>query len=121
MTTWLELILAVLSLAVVLVALWYVVRDRRVDPPIFAVVAVWWLACLVQLCYGLVALARTDEDVSGLVFVGYLVGLAAIPPVAWWWARGEPSRAGTGVLVVAGVVVPVLVLRLDAIWGAPGA
>jgi hypothetical protein len=34
------------------------------------------------------------------------------------WALGERSRAGTAVLVVAGIVVPVLVLRLDQIWTA---
>ena len=58
-----------------------------------------------------------DEDVNGVVFVLYLLGLAATPPVAAWWARGEPSRAGSGVVVVAGLLVPFLLLRLDTLWG----
>jgi hypothetical protein len=50
------------------------------------------------------------------VFVLYLLGLVAVAPLAAWWARGEPSRAGAGVVVVAGLLVPFLLLRLDALW-----
>ena len=57
------------------------------------------------------------RDVHALVFVLYLLGLVAVPPLAAWWARGEPSRAGAGVVVVAGLLVPFLLLRLDTLWG----
>lgn len=121
MTTWLQIVLVALSLVVAVMAAAYVVRDRTVDPPIFAATTLWWLGCLVQVGSGLVAWVRTDAEVSGPVFVGYLLSLAVIPPAAWWWARGEPSRAGTAVLLVAALVVPVLLLRLDSIWDAAGA
>ncbi len=116
MTGWLRIALTVLSLLVAAIAGWYVVRDRRPDRPLLAAVAVLGLGTLVQLVYGVVALARTDHDVNGIVFVLYLLGLVAIPPAAAWWARGEPSRAGTGVVVVAGLLVPFMLLRLDTLW-----
>ena len=120
MTPWLQTALTVVSLLVALLAVVYVVRDRPIDRLLLAAMAVLWLGCLLQLVTGVVNLARTDEDVSGVLFVAYLVGLVAVPPLAVAWARGEPSRAGTGVLVLAGVLVPFLLLRLHAIWIAPG-
>jgi hypothetical protein len=116
-TGWLQTALTVLSLLVALLAVVYVVRDRRADRALVAAVAVLWVGTLVQLGYGVVALARTDHDVHGTVFVLYLLGLVAVPPAAAWWARGEPSRAGAGVVVVAGLLVPFLLLRLDTLWG----
>ena len=116
MTGWLQIALTVLSLAVALLALVYVVRDRR---PIASSSRDRRALGrhLVQLVYGLVALAGTERDVHGVVFVLYLLGLVATPPLAAWWARGEPSRAGSGVVVVAGLLVPFLLLRLDTLWG----
>jgi hypothetical protein len=116
-TAWLQISLTVLSLLVALLAIGYVVRDRAPDRLLLGAVGVLGLGCLVQLVVGIVLLAGTDEDVRGLVFVLYLLGVAVVPPVAAWWARGEPSRAGTGVVVVAGLLVPFLLLRLDTLWG----
>jgi hypothetical protein len=112
----LQLALSVLSAAVALVALAYVVLDRRADRVLRGVVALLWLGTIVQLVYGLARLPSADDDVHGVVFVLYLLGLAAVPPAAAWWARGEPSRAGAGVVVVAGLLVPFLLLRLSTLW-----
>jgi hypothetical protein len=116
-TGWLQTALTVLSLLVALLAIWYVVRDRAPDRLLLAALAVLGVGCLVQLVVGLVLLPGADEDVRGVVFVLYLLGLVAVPPIAAWWTRGEPSRAGTGVVVVAALLVPFLLLRLDTIWG----
>ena len=113
----LQIALSVLSLAVALLAVVYVVRDRAPDRVLLGAVGVLGIGCLVQLVVGLVLLPGAEEDVHGVVFVLYLLGLAAIPPLAAWWARGEPSRAGSGVVVVAGLLVPFLLLRLDTLWG----
>ena len=96
----------------------YVVRDRSADrvpgrPDRRAL----WLGTLVAAGLGVVQLPGAEDDVNGVVFVLYLLGLVATPPVAAWWARGEPSRAGAGVVVVAGLLVPFLLLRLDTLWG----
>ena len=69
---------------------------------------------------GIVQLAQGDGDgVNGLVFVGYLLGTLLFVPAAAWWALGERSRAGTAALIVVGLVVPVLILRLQQIWTPP--
>ena len=119
MTDWLQISLSVLSLTVALLAIAYVTRDRSPDRTLLIAVGVLGLGCLVQLVVGLALLPGADDrgdDVNKVVFVLYLLGLVAVPPVAAWWARGEPSRAGTGVVVVAGLLVPFLLLRLDTIW-----
>jgi hypothetical protein len=112
----LQVAVSAVAVAVALVALWYVVSNRRTDRVLAAAVGVLWLATLVQLVYGVVALVGTDRDVRGVVFVLYLLGLAATPPAAAWWAAGEPSRAGSGVVVVAALLVPFMLLRLSTLW-----
>ena len=109
--------LTALSLLVALVAAVYVVRDRSADGFLVGLVAVLFVGTLAQLVYGIVRLPDADGDVNEVVFVLYLLGLVATPPVAAWWARGEPSRAGAGVVVVAALLVPFLLLRLDTLWG----
>ena len=117
MTDWLQVSLSVLAVLVAAIALVYVVRDRAADRLLLGAIGVLWLGTLVQLVVGVVELPGADEDVNAVVFVLYLVGLAATPPIAAWWARGEPSRAGSAVVVVAGLLVPFLLLRLDTLWG----
>ncbi len=116
MTDWLQVSLSVLSLLVAALALVYVARDRAADRVLFVAVGLLGLGTLVQLVVGVAKLPGADGDVNGVVFVLYLLGLVATPPVAAWWARGEPSRAGSGVVVVAGLLVPFLLLRLDTLW-----
>ncbi len=116
-TDWLQISLSVLSLLVALLAFGYVVRDRAPDRLLLAAVGALGLGCLVQLVVGLVLLPGADDDVHRVVFVLYLLGLGAVPPLSAWWARGEPSRAGSGVVVAAGLLVPFLLLRLDTLWG----
>ncbi len=113
----LQVALTIASLAVAALAAVYVVRDRRADRLLVVAIGVLWLGTLVQLVYGIVRLPDADDDVHDVVFVLYLLGLAALPPAAAWWARGEPSRAGSGVVVVLGLLVPVLLVRLGTLWG----
>ena len=56
--------------------------------------------------------------VNVAAYVGYLVGALVILPVAFLWSIGERTRSGTGVLLVAVLVVPVLFLRLHQLWAA---
>jgi hypothetical protein len=71
---------------------------------------------LVQCVVGIVQLVTGDHDVPAFTFVGYLVGALLILPVGTLWALAEPTRSGTAVLVVATLVVPVLILRLEQVW-----
>ncbi|MBF4761944.1 hypothetical protein ISU07_02285 [Nocardioides islandensis] len=112
----LRVVLTALSLLVALVALVYVVRDRSADRFLVGLVGVLFVGTLAQLVYGVSRLPDAEHDVHKVVFVLYLLGLVAVPPLAAWWARGEPSRAGAAVVVVAGLLVPFLLLRLDTLW-----
>jgi hypothetical protein len=114
---WLQTTLTLLSLLLAVVAGVYVALDRVVDRWLLNGWVLLELGLLAQVVAGIVLLAGTDRDVSGITFVGYLLAVLLVPPVAVWWAIGERSRAGTAVLVAAGLVVPVLILRLDQIWG----
>ena len=108
--------LSALSLLVAVVAAVYVARDRSADRFLVGLVGVLFVGTLIQLVYGISQLGNAEEDVNKVVFVLYLVGLVATPPVAAVWARGEPSRAGAGVVVVAALLIPFLLLRLDTLW-----
>ena len=98
--------------------LWLVVRDERPNDPLALGLAVVEVALLVQLVAGIVLLTRSDGDVSGVTFVGYLVGVLVVLPAGLLWSLGEKSRSGTAVLLVALLVVAFLEVRLGQIWSA---
>jgi hypothetical protein len=117
-TDWIQAALSVLSLLLALMALVYVVLDRVADRWLVGAAGVVLLGTLVALVDGVIVLIGTDREVSAATFVGYLIGLVLIPPAATLWALGERSRGGTAVLIVAGLLIPFMLLRLDMIWTA---
>lgn len=56
-----------------------------------------------------------DEPV---LFFSYLVAVLLILPVALLLLWAEPDRFGSLVIVVGGLVLAVLVVRLQQLWGA---
>ncbi|MFY0408267.1 hypothetical protein [Solicola sp. PLA-1-18] len=107
---------AVVALLVGLAAGWLMVRDHRVNNPLFYAAAALEVLLLALLVTGCVALSRTDRDVDGVTFVSYLVTVAVIPPAAILWGIAEKSRWGTGVVVVGMITVAALCARLTDIW-----
>ncbi|MCX6395448.1 MAG: hypothetical protein NTV23_03065 [Propionibacteriales bacterium] len=104
--------LAALSLVV------EIVRDRQPgNVSFFALVAIE-LGLLVQLVWGIVRVVDDHRGVDVGTYVGYLLGALVLLPVGYLWSVSEKNRGGTGVLLVAVVVVPVLLLRLHGIWSA---
>lgn len=93
-----------------------IVRDRRPGPVTYALLALVELGLVAQLVLGVVRVLDDHEGVSVGTYVGYLVGALVILPLAAGWAWAERTRAGTGVLLVAVVVLPVLFVRLHDIW-----
>jgi len=106
---------AMLGMAVLLV------KDEVAGDLMFGFLALVELVLLVQLVAGCVALAGTDREVSGVLFVSYLVGILLALPIGAGWSLVERSRSGTGVLLVAALTVVALEVRLDAIWAGAGA
>ena len=109
----------VLSAATVVVLGVLLVRDHAAQDRTFVLLAATEVVLVVQLVVGLVALAGTDRDVSGPLFVSYLVGVLFALPIGAFWSLAERTRSGTGVLLVAVLTVVALEVRLDAIWGGP--
>ena len=65
---------------------------------------------------GIVQMADSDRSFARVEFVGYLAGTLAILPLAYYWAWGEKSRAGTVVIALAFLITPVMVLRIQQVW-----
>lgn len=110
-----------LTALVAVLVVWLVVlvaRGRQPDDWLYGALALLELGLVAQLVVGLVRLGGEHEGVNVAAYVGYLVGSLVILPAAFLWSVGERTRAGTGVLLVAVVVVPVLFLRLHQLWSA---
>ncbi|KRV50498.1 hypothetical protein AQ490_15575 [Wenjunlia vitaminophila] len=75
---------------------------------------------LVQLAVGIAAVAGGDPDAKAM-FLLYLLGCALLPPAAGFLALVERTRWGSAVVAVAGLLLPVLVVRLQQIWDGAGA
>jgi hypothetical protein len=118
MTT--PLLATVLDIAAVAGALWSFVLLLLKRPAgllvLLGFLGLIELGLLVQAVLGLVALAGDHRPIESVTFVCYLIGSLLILPAAAWWARTEKSRWGVGVLLVACLVVPVMILRMNQVW-----
>lgn len=114
----LQFILIACCLILAAVVTVYVVRDREPDWTLLAVTGFVEVLTLVQTVIGLVQISRGDHQVAGAVFVGYLLSIAVILPIAFFWALAERSRGSTAVMLVAALTVAFLVVRLGQVWGA---
>jgi len=117
----LQTTLIVVSLLLAAVATAHVALDRPTGGLLLVMAAVLELGFLAQAVIGIAPLVSGDRDVNGPVFVGYLLAAAIFLLLATLWALGERSRGGTAVLVVAGLVLPVLVIRIQQVWTPTGA
>lgn len=111
----------VLSAVVLVGIVVLLLRDEPAGDVMFALLALLEVVLLVQLVVGAVALSGTEREVSGVLFVSYLVGVALALPIGAFWSLAERSRAGTAVLAMAALTVIALELRLQTIWGGAGA
>lgn len=84
------------------------------------VIALLEVGLLGQAVTGVVNVLGTDRELDRPTFIGYLIAAAVVLPIGGFWALGERSRWGAGVLVVACLSVPVLILRLNQLWAGHG-
>jgi hypothetical protein len=105
-------------------AVWLVgliVRDRSPGHVLLNLLAVVEVGMLVHLVLGIVRVTGdAPEGVSVWEYIGYLVGALLLIPAGVIWSSGERSRGGTGVLLVAVLLVPFMFVRLADIWAAGG-
>jgi hypothetical protein len=111
----------VVTAACLVSAIWLVVllvRDRTPERRLLNLMLGVEVLLLVHLVLGIVKVTGAPSGVSVWEYVGYLVGAVLIVPVGVIWSSGEQTRGGTGVLLVAVLVVPFMFLRLADIWAA---
>ncbi|HET6667476.1 MAG TPA: hypothetical protein VFG98_09375 [Intrasporangium sp.] len=117
--TQLQIAIAVACGVAALLVLVQIVRDRRVNKPIVAILALIEVGLVVNLALGIRWLTGDRPDIPALTYLGYLVASLAVLPLAWGWSWAERSRSGTAVLLLGLVVVPYLFVRLHDI-ATPG-
>jgi hypothetical protein len=116
----LQTVLIVCSLLLTLVTLVYVVLNREPDWTLLGITGVVELLALAQAVIGVVQVVRGDHQVEAAVFIGYLLAILVILPLAFFWSLAERSRGATAVLAVGAFTVAFLVLRVVQVWTAGG-
>jgi hypothetical protein len=105
-------------------AVWLVVllvRDRTPDRILLNALAGLELGLVVHLVVGIVHVTSdAPSGVSTWEYIGYLIGAALFVPVGVVWSSGEKSRGGTGVLLLAVLLIPFMFVRLADIWAGGG-
>ncbi|MBM9509827.1 hypothetical protein [Actinacidiphila acididurans] len=93
-------------------------RDSPTKDWHFGGMAVVTLVALLQLVISVVQLARGERPEQGLaVFLAYLIGAACTIPAAAFMSLAERTRWGSAIVAAGGIILAVLELRLDQIWG----
>ncbi|WP_367138312.1 hypothetical protein [Saccharothrix sp. HUAS TT1] len=115
--------LTVLALVAALWSLVLVIADRPITLAtkptlgLAAAVVLLEVGLLVQAIAALVSVLAADRaGLDAPTFFGYLIAVVAVLPAGAYWALGDRSRWGAGVLAVACLSVPVMVLRLNQLW-----
>ncbi len=93
---------------------------RRRGPFALTIIAAIVAEVLVvgQAVFAVVVSVKGQAADEPVLFFSYLVAVLLVLPVALLLARAEPNRSGSLVFVVGGLVLAVLVVRLQQLWGA---
>jgi hypothetical protein len=109
------------GVAALVLALWCglaALRDQPTKDWHFIGMAVVTLLATVQLVVGVVQLARGQKPEQGtVIFVAYLLGAFVCVPTVAFLSLAERTRWGSATVAAGGVVLAVLELRLNDIWG----
>jgi len=96
------------------------IMNRRPGRPLWVALGVLEALLVGFAIGGIVQMIGRDTDFARLEFLLYLLGCAAILPLAGWWVRDEKSRAAAVVLAVVLIVLPVMVVRVQQVWAGSG-
>jgi hypothetical protein len=92
-------------------------RNRRMNVPLLIALGVLEVIVLVLVGLVVAKLAGGGRPAGGsATLIGYLIAMPIVPVAAGLWGLMERTRWGPAVIVVAGLVAAVLVVRLHQIW-----
>ncbi len=90
--------------------------NRRMNVPLLAAVGVLEILLLVEVGLIVAKLAGGGRPASLPTLIGYLIAMPLVPVAAAVWGLMERSRWGPAVIIAAGLVAAVLMVRLHQIW-----
>ena len=110
----------VISLVIAAWALVHLVIGRPMSRALWASQLVLAALFVILAIGGVWQMIGTDREFARAEFVGYLVLSPLIPIGSWWWTSGDRTRIGSAIVVVVGLVMPVLVVRIQQVWSGLG-
>jgi hypothetical protein len=111
-----------IQIVALLLAAWafgLVLTNRPPGVPLLAGGAVLEALLIGFLVGGLVQMTRSHRHFARAEFVIYLLACVAIPLAAAAWGWGERSRAGTAVIALGFLIMPVMLIRVQQVWAGP--
>jgi hypothetical protein len=106
----------VAGLALAAYALLTTLRNGRMGTGLVAALGVLEILLLVEVGLVVAKLAGGGRPASLATLIGYLIAIPLVPVAAGFWGALERSRWGPAVIVAAGLVAAVLMVRLHQIW-----
>ncbi|WP_121437988.1 hypothetical protein [Actinomadura pelletieri] len=120
MTDALSTVIIVVALLLAAYALVTTLRNRAMDAAHLIALGVLELLLVAQAVVGFVKLSGDEGPDSSVTFAGYLLGILLIPVAGAGWGLLERTRWGSGVIIVVGIAVAVMVVRLGQLWSGTG-
>jgi len=114
-------VVIVLSLALAVVTGVLAALNKRINRGVLALVALLEIALLVLTVQLAMAWIGGNSPEQPVVLLAYLVVVLVAAPGTVWWGAAEPGRWGTGVVCVACLLIPVLLVRLQQVWDVSAA
>ncbi len=115
MLTPLTVVIVALSVAAIVLAAIYALRDRLFDDIILGTLALLELAVLVQAVVSVVRVGALHAERA--TFVAYGLSLVVVAPFVAWTAIKEKSRWSMAAVAVGTFTVAVMTGRMQQIWG----
>ncbi len=119
MIDWLATGLIVGSLLIAALAGFSAARNRAPFRLTLALAVLTEVALVVQAAVAIAVSFNGFSADEPVLFFAYLIAVLLILPVSILLGRAEPNKFGSLVILVAGLVLAVLVVRLQQIWGVP--
>ena len=107
---------AVVALLLAAWAAYLVIRNRPPRPALFAGVVVLELFAVALVITALVRTADGHKAPDPATFIGYIAAFLVLPPAGFALARMEPTKWGSAIIAVLGIVEAILVVRLQQVW-----